>query len=503
MTRYSKRAIQWPLHLFLLPIYFIVNKTVHFRGLLNSRSVLLAFILVTIGVALLFGLFYLIYRNPLKSALATTLSTTIYLFFGDIKQAFSELPVLHYLSHYKILIPLLLLLWIIFILYLRKKNNPLRLTTYFNLVLVIYFIVEGVTYYQQEKSSKSLVFSNSSIVQGKTQSMPADRPNIIYFIIDGYPSPQLQKEELGIEEAALDSILDAKGFKTISNSRSNYSNTAFSMASVFNMDYIKGVDTSSQLAPYHYNRCMELVKNSPFVKLLDSAGYNIYNLSIFDLAGHPALKKDRFLSASTFSMIFYSTLYNCIKRDLFWQIIPGYLEKANARRINERRDVLSPQKQYNRTIIDSLNHFIYKGYPAGPYFMYIHLKMPHFPYFNDSTGREYPEDTVFAEPMIRNLEKYRGYISYTNKVMDSLVSGMLVKNGGKDILIIQSDHGTDDFGKFKRENAFKNFTAYFFPDKDYRLLSNNMSNVNTFRVLLNKIFSQDLPILDSRTFYLK
>lgn len=105
--------------------------------------------------------------------------------------------------------------------------------------------------------------------------------------------------------------------------------------------------------------------------------------------------------------------------------------------------------------------------------------------------------------MITDRSKFANYIVYTNHKIAELVNGLLKRSGGNDIFIIQSDHAIDDLDRTKKQDAFRNYSAFYFPDKDYRMLYDSMSNINTFRVILNKYFEQKLPMLPDKTYYIR
>ena len=161
------------------------------------------------------------------------------------------------------------------------------------------------------------------------------------------------------------------------------------------------------------------------------------------------------------------------------------------------------QKIYNKKILDTLATLRLSPPANQPVFLYAHLGMPHFPYFYDEEGNAYPDHVVFSDSMISDRSKFAGYIGYTNHQLDTIVSELLVKTGGNAIIIVQSDHGLADMDWSRKEDAFRNFSAFYFPDKDYHLLYDGMSNVNTFRVVLNKYFNQALPLLPDRSYYIK
>ena len=160
------------------------------------------------------------------------------------------------------------------------------------------------------------------------------------------------------------------------------------------------------------------------------------------------------------------------------------------------------KKIYNKTLLDSLAKFPESVKDKSPLFIYAHLGMPHFPYFYDSVGKAYPNEVIFNDSMITDKNKFANYIVYTNHKLEELVSGLLKKTEGKAVIIIQSDHGVGDFDWSRKKDGFRNISAFYFPDKDYHLLYPKMSNVNTFRILLNKYMGQQLPLLKDSTIFL-
>lgn len=502
MNQLKKFAERWPVHLILMPLYFISHISLRFSGMLNTSERNRALLIILGGLAVFYGLVYLIFRSYLKAAIITTITGSFYLFFGDLKFTLSQTRFWDFLGHYKIYIPLLLVLLLLIIYQVWKTRSPGRISFYINLLFILYLGIDLIKMIIPGKNRSVDLIANTTLKEKRANSTDS-LPDIYYILTDCYPSHGYQQEMLGIQNNFLDSLLTEKGFYVIKDSKSNYSNTAFSMASVFGMNYLMGVDTLYQMAPYYYNRSIQMVKRSPFVNLLENSGYNIYNLSIFDLGNRPALRKDVFLSISSTQIIFYNTAWNCIKRDLLWQLWPGYLEKKKKEEKDNLRSWLGFQKDYNSKILDSLS--IMPLLPPGkqPVFLYAHLDMPHFPYFYDARGNAYPDELVFSDSMIIDKTRFAGYIGYANHKLDEIVSRLLEKTGGKAIIIVQSDHGLADMDWSRKEDAFRNFSAFYFPDKDYHLLYDSMSNVNTFRVLLNKYFKQSLPLLPDRSYYIK
>ena len=84
----------------------------------------------------------------------------------------------------------------------------------------------------------------------------------------------------------------------------------------------------------------------------------------------------------------------------------------------------------------------------------------------------------------------------------SLLDVLFQSGTDNKIIILQSDHGIADFDFSRRKDAFRNFSAFYFPDRNYASLHDSISNVNTFRIVLNKYFNYKLSIKKDSSFYL-
>jgi len=69
-------------------------------------------------------------------------------------------------------------------------------------------------------------------------------------------------------------------------------------------------------------------------------------------------------------------------------------------------------------------------------------------------------------------------------------------------IILQSDHGPVSVDSSKTSYAFRNYTAFYFSDQDYHTLYKSISNVNTFRIIMNKYFNTHLQLLPDSSIYL-
>lgn len=140
---------------------------------------------------------------------------------------------------------------------------------------------------------------------------------------------------------------------------------------------------------------------------------------------------------------------------------------------------------------------------ARPRFIYAHFYMPHEPFFFDENGKRKDNNTVIAEYKERSATAYIQYVQYANKRIVALIDDLLKKTAGNAAIVFLSDHG------FRKSTPdphpiwhFQNMNAVYFPERNYQLFYDSISNVNQFRVVINSLFDQQLPLLSDSTIYL-
>lgn len=492
---------KWPVHILLLPCFFILNISLQFTGLLETKELARAFIEILSGTLLLFLLLNRLIKEKTKAGLITLFFSIYFLFFYSIKEKLAGVPVLDFFSHYRIYIPVSLLL-LAFIFYkLLKAKKTGNLTLFFNLLLLLYTGIEvwkhATLAITGEKTTPVVLQAINDKSGNRSTIAP---PDIYYIIFDSYPSPAYQEEILELKNHRLDSFLSSKGFFLIQESKSNYNKTAFSIASSLQMQYLDWIRENTVSVPYHYNKAMQQIEKAVVLKWLAENNYQLINLSVFDWQGQIPLVKERFLTASTRQIIYFNSLWYRIKWDAGLYLFPSFHKKSAAINQAQNKAVLSAFKNFNLQIADSLIQ-LSKGTAQQPKFVYAHFELPHFPFFYDSSGKAYPETDIYSNEMLKDKDRFRDYIVYTDKQVMKLADSLLrMKNA---VIIVQSDHGVNEFQGSGKRDAFRNYSAFYFPDSNYSQLYPGMSNVNTFRVVFNKYFGQQLPLLSDSSIYIK
>lgn len=169
--------------------------------------------------------------------------------------------------------------------------------------------------------------------------------------------------------------------------------------------------------------------------------------------------------------------------------------------------------------LDKMHHFV-AGKAVeiadvqGPTFAFVHLLMPHNPYVFDHTGRvvqSYPLtlSLKLQEQSWKLREAYVEQLRFTNVLLKQMIEGILARSDTPPIIIVQGDHGsglTQFEGDVKRDAADPRermaiLNAYLVPDAVRAKLYPGITPVNTFRVLLNAQFGDDVPLLPDTSWY--
>ncbi len=490
-----------PFHSFLLPVLFILWVYVDYSGLIAMDAALIIFLIIMLIIVVVFLTLLFFFKNALKAAAVTTILSAIYLFFKNIQQSFSGIPVLDALTHYRFYVPFLAIVLCYLLYKISRALQLTRITLFLNTLFSIYLLL---VLWDMAKLWRETARERKNIVQrfdihkstSTTSGTRASYPDIWYIVFDGYPSSTYIRDVLKSDNAELDTLLEKKGFFLAKHSRSNYNETAFSMAATFGMQYLTWLkDTTAALSSTYY-KAASSVEISPVIQYVKAAGYDFYNLSIFDFTDHPSIQKNYFINGESKSVILYNTLWESYKRDIRWNFYnPDSSTASSEPQVGSfRKNGLS----FNDRILDSLNRLSVAD-SKKPRFIYGHVYIPHFPYIYNAAGIPY-KDSVYSPEIFHDKKRFSEYTAYGRKKLVSLVS-QLLQNSNQPVIIIQSDHGAalalyDDSPKAYR---FSNYSSFYFPDKNYGDLYDSISNINTFRIVLNKYFGQQLPLLPDST----
>jgi len=165
-----------------------------------------------------------------------------------------------------------------------------------------------------------------------------------------------------------------------------------------------------------------------------------------------------------------------------------------------------PQRaaQHYEMILSNLNALEKLPAEGSPKFVFAHLVVPHHPFVFGPDG-EYRRDPSLS-PAFDNYTDEEYYNGYRQQVMFidgrilNIVESILQNSKQSPIIIIQGDHGPSNAGEEARMSILN---AYYLPEDPSYQLDTHITPVNTFRVILNTYFEQNLPILSDVSYFSK
>src|SRR5690606_5479823 len=192
------------------------------------------------------------------------------------------------------------------------------------------------------------------------------------------------------------------------------------------------------------------------------------------------------------NMPFYiSTFFGKVKKDIYWNF--RTLKEDNP----DRTDVWLLAKQ-NLQMVELTQKEIARS-DIQPRLVYTHILMPHSPFAFDSQGNLRSHSPFYLAPEYAD-SLYLNQVKFSTNLILEIVDEIKNRRGRPLALMILGDHGYREGNIVRnRERQFQNLNTYYFSDGDYFQLYDSISPVNNFRVIFNKYFKTNLPLLKDST----
>lgn len=320
------------------------------------------------------------------------------------------------------------------------------------------------------------------------------RPDIYYIILDEYAGQETLKNYFDYDNSDFISSLETNGFHVLENSKSNYVVTAFAAPSAMHMEYAHKSGEYSDVSSvnsiisnsYQQNKVMNFLNQNDY-KTVYIYGGVVEQIRISD----ENLCSDKAINN-------FHTLLT--KTTIFWVV--QKLEFIN--NLNEIRFCAFDELE----LVGKRN--------TEPMFVFAHIKLPHDPFTVGANGETItPKKIDFGIGSAGNKKGYLNQLEFSNKKIIELIPKIIANSEVPPIIIIQSDHGvrfditsiSSDEEMLSDEDmmillrAYNNFSAFYFPDENYDEIYDEMTPVNTFRILFNKFFNTDFQILDDEMYF--
>jgi len=480
-----------PAYLYLLSLFFVLHGFTENYDYIPLKDASLLLLIYLTASLLISSALWLFYKDFSKSNLISFLFMNFYFFFGYIYDNLQRFSPNHFISRYStIIIGSLSFILFIFILLFFLKKKLSRVNSFFNIFLILLLLVDVVWLSIKVVTNKKFgdtVFKNQFFVCDTCQ-----KPDIYFIVPDLYAGDQALKETMAFDNSDFTEQLKRRNFHYISESRSNYNFTPFSIASILQMDFLthlKGSNTNHE----DLSTCYNAIRRNGTTRILLQHGYQLENLSLFDIYNQPAPIKKTILPEKT-KFITAQTLLYRLKNDV-------RLNLGQFFRSEKRRHLFLVKNNNEKLFRETIN--ISKTKSNKPRFVYTHLMMPHYPYYFNAGGSP-NADSMLYDGTERNIPGYIGYLQYTNQKLLHLIDTIFSNSAKPPIILVASDHGFREFpGKEDKKYFFMNFCAIYLPSGNYSHFYPGMSNVNLFRALFNTQFNQKFSLLKDSTIYIE
>lgn len=326
----------------------------------------------------------------------------------------------------------------------------------------------------------------------------ATLPNIYYLILDGYARADVLKEIYHYDNTEFLDYLTQKGFYVANKSSSNYAQTALSLASSLNLDYINNLFDS--INPRSSNRTIltNIIGNNRACFFLKQYGYKLVVFS----SGYSATEisnADIYLPAGWFLNEFQRGF-------IATSPIPAMLQFGG-------------YDLHRQRILYTFDHLADTVELNAPIFVFAHIIAPHPPFVFGRNGEEinYKEalDIKDGSHLINKsglnrdeyMDNYREQIIFVTKKIKATIEEILAKSTKPPIIILQADHGPGswldwrkpDNTNFKERLSILN--AYYLPNKGHIQLYDEITPVNTFRIIFNHYFGTNYKLLKDESYF--
>jgi hypothetical protein len=396
----------------------------------------------------------------------------------------------------------------------RQWGSP-NLTRALNLVsagLVLFQVVSALPYYlslQQANRVASAVKSQAQLIP-VTGKMP--ERDVYFIMLDNYGRQDILLEGAHFDNTALVESLEERGFIFPQCAQSNYFHTSPVMAAILNMEYMDtlGVKEISYTRRDRYGEMAPYVQNSEVLRKFRMYGYHTVTfrgfMGLLDIQNsdtYVSFEKDKTfderLETRNFANLYYqTTLFSHIENLLNMRIEDAM--NADDRLVTSE-ELLEPKfhqvYQQNLYAFDALQRI--PTQTGSPKFVYAHIYSAHWPFMMKPDGS-------LRLPFTQKItdQGYVAAVRYTNNQLLDAIDSILENSKTEPIIIIQGDHSNefDRRVEWSGKDRLKILSAYYLPDGGEKLLYDQISPVNNFRLIFKHYFGEDIDLLKDIYYYL-
>tara|TARA_Y100000590_G_scaffold95323_2_gene108134 strand:- start:22940 stop:24286 length:1347 start_codon:yes stop_codon:yes gene_type:complete len=414
--------------------------------------------------------------NTQKSAVVSSILFINFIVFGNIRSFLTnDLQFnFEYLTVALLIIFLIIVISSIFFIFRKNILNEIsKIFTIFSLSLILILMPNILFFYIDNDKENTELFEINLDVE------MSSKPDVYVVIMDEFAGELQLASDFDYYPEKFFEELELRDFNIPKFAFSNYPNTAYSIPSIMNMDYVDFIPEILGEESTNTLMANELADNNNVMKMFHNNGYHVVSF----YGGMGALGKS-FVDQKVCAPFE-------INNDLKEKYLQIYVPFTNVN-----------NQLINGTINDKLQCILenVSNTSTGdkPHVYFIHLRLPHEPFVYDANGT-YNELSNYDAT---SKEGYLEQLKYSEKFVLKL-SDMIKENNPESAILVFSDHGFRaeiDWENRQLDNMIRGnnvITAIHIPGENVDL-PETVTLVNLFRIFFNQYLENDFEVLDDR-----
>ncbi len=492
-------------HPFLISIYPVLNLLDANIGQVTWSVVIRPIILVLIFTSILLAFLSFLMSSWERAGLLTSIFLILFFSYGHI---YSLTEGSHFFG---ILIGrhrYLFLLWLGLLglgAYISIKRPNLSLATSFMnlgaiallLMPFISLIARGIV----NRIEVSRLLASSKISTENISNQNDIQQDIYYIILDQYPGSEVLEEKYGFDNSEFINHLTELGFYVADHSFCNYSQTELSLASSLNFQYISELGVTeetfnSNRAPLWTlikdNAARDYLEQMGYVSIAYETGYAWSQWEDADFYLGPRMGFTESFNAKGRMTGFETLLFRISALVILEELGPfaqGSLIPS----------IYGPGRRSYDRVMYTFESLTQIAENENSIFVFAHIMSPHPPFVFGPTGEFISLDTLGSGSSIPDDqpddEDAIGFIRSVQFVNNRVIEVIeeIQSFPGNSIIILQGDHGIPGSTRVHRMSILN---AYYLPDGGEQLLYDSISPVNTFRLIFQYYFNEDIELIE-------
>jgi hypothetical protein len=480
------RPVLHPFLFTIFPIVFLVaaNPTDDIR----LWDVLWALALSLAATAVVLAVARLVLRDVHTAGFVTSGFVLLFFSFGRVDLAVDPNQLQQH--RHALFLTYVLVGLIVLLIGVRFRGRFGRITPGLNLIAAVLVLLNVVPIVTAGPRSGTGV-----VGEDVTLTAPAHPRDVYYIIFDRYADEITLRDRFHYDNTPFLTALGDRGFDVVTDAVANYPKTAHSLASSLNMSFLDGLVRQEGADSGDWGPIYASMSDFRVARALTSIGYTYDHMGSWwsPTYDDPSADTNFIYGRGEFEQTLLDTTV--------WPTL------AAALNLSDERD--PQQTQYQRVLFqfDTLNRI---AQDPAPTFTFAHFTLPHPPYVFDADGNYVTPDQWVGGADGAYLEQ----LKYTNGRILQMVDSLLAGPDDTDpIVVIQSDEGPHpdrleaDEESFEWPDAtdtelgekFRILDALYLPGEGTDAELGSFTPVNTFRIIFDRYFGADLPLLPDRT----